>query len=393
LFLILIFVFNKYEKLNRNINTFLNIYSLVLFIIILIKLINTLNINELDNKINNTFSKNINYNSNKNKRDIYLIILDGYPNNSTLLNLFSFDNSKFIHDLEEKSFHIFKKSNSNYSLTFLSIASMMNMEFLRTSVNQTNSINRKPIYNLIENNKVVQYLKNQNYKFINLSSGWAATDFFECADINVKQNNYLNEFSYYLINSSLLKDIFNFFGLNVNSNLTNVNYTFDQIEKIRFVSGPKFVLAHILAPHDTYIYNEKGNYENSINNSTNGFDKSRYLISLEILNNKVIKMINTIVNDKNNKPIVIIQSDHGSSSSFIPYTEKWNKPNSINLNERMKNFAAYYFPDKNNVFTDSISPVNTFRIVFNNYFNEKYNLFPNKIYFSNYEKPFDFIEY
>ena len=57
----------------------------------------------------------------------------------------------------------------------------------------------------------------------------------------------------------------------------------------------------------------------------------------------------------------------------------------------MSNFQALYLP---NVDSDLVSkattPVNIFRILFNSYFGENYEIIPDKIFWNAWNKPYDF---
>jgi hypothetical protein len=62
--------------------------------------------------------------------------------------------------------------------------------------------------------------------------------------------------------------------------------------------------------------------------------------------------------------IIIVQSDHG----YRNYTRQDNLPREVEL----KNLSAFYFQDRQyNLLNDSITNVNTFRIVMDKYFNYK----------------------
>ena len=75
--------------------------------------------------------------------------------------------------------------------------------------------------------------------------------------------------------------------------------------------------------------------------------------------------------------MIILQGDHGSIGS---------KPNT-----RMTIFNAYYLPNGGvKALHDDISPVNTFRVVFNTYFGGKYNILDDVSYFSIYSAPFEY---
>jgi hypothetical protein len=63
------------------------------------------------------------------------------------------------------------------------------------------------------------------------------------------------------------------------------------------------------------------------------------------------------------------------------------------LRERMTILNAYYLPsDGNNLLYDSITPVNTFRLIFDFYFDTNNGLLDDRCYFSTYGRPYDFID-
>lgn len=57
----------------------------------------------------------------------------------------------------------------------------------------------------------------------------------------------------------------------------------------------------------------------------------------------------------------------------------------------MKILNAYYLPEGEGLYP-SISPVNSFRLVFNTYFQADYSLLDDRSYFSSYNTPYDFQE-
>jgi len=64
--------------------------------------------------------------------------------------------------------------------------------------------------------------------------------------------------------------------------------------------------------------------------------------------------------------MIILQSDHGPRTELV-----WRDPKEPFITDRSAILNAYYFPeDCRDQLYDSISPVNSFRVVFNCAFNE-----------------------
>ena len=75
-------------------------------------------------------------------------------------------------------------------------------------------------------------------------------------------------------------------------------------------------------------------------------------------------------------PIIIIQGDHGPSHFDVP--------------SRMAILNAYYFPDHEFAVYPEITPVNSFRLLFNNYFNTDFDLLEDVSYYSQYPNAYQF---
>lgn len=74
--------------------------------------------------------------------DIYYIILDTYTRADTLSSYFSYNNDGFLTDLENKGFYVARRSQSNYSYTALSLASMM-QDYVAGFDNQVTYLNQR----------------------------------------------------------------------------------------------------------------------------------------------------------------------------------------------------------------------------------------------------------
>lgn len=104
-----------------------------------------------------------------------------------------------------------------------------------------------------------------------------------------------------------------------------------------------------------------------------------YIEQTLFINQKIEKIINSIIDRTDNNYIIVIQSDHG-----VPRGVK-------KLEERYPVLNAFYFPDKDySLLYNEISLVNTWRIILNKYFNQNFDLLPDKAFWSYYAYPYNF---
>lgn len=65
-------------------------------------------------------------------------------------------------------------------------------------------------------------------------------------------------------------------------------------------------------------------------------------------------------------------------------------PSDTLIKARMGILNAYHLPGCSDRIYEGITPVNSFRVVFNCYFDTDLDMLPDKSYFSSYDSPFDF---
>ncbi|MFO7996483.1 MAG: hypothetical protein R6U93_04970, partial [Dehalococcoidia bacterium] len=135
------------------------------------------------------------------------------------------------------------------------------------------------------------------------------------------------------------------------------------------LEGSKFVVAHLFCPHETFVFGPEGQHVSPVN-WANYEDKQFYLGQYIFISREIEKVVNELLEESENPPIIILQSDHGLRSH--------HKGIEIGENEWRKILNAMYLPGMNySEISDSVSPVNTFRLVFSHYFDADYPLLGN----------------
>ena len=106
-----------------------------------------------------------------------------------------------------------------------------------------------------------------------------------------------------------------------------------------------------------------------------------YAGQVAFVNSQMERIIDSILAESATTPVIIIQGDHGpdSTSGRVSYVQ-----------ERMTNLNAYLLPTGDAGLYPDITPVNSFRVVFNEVFGGNYELLPDRVLYSEYDTPYLF---
>ncbi len=323
--------------------------------------------------------------------DIYYIILDAYAHEQTLKEIYDFDNSEFSKFLKEAGFYLVDEGRSNYPFSAPSLASSLNLEYLdylRGSGGDNPEIS-VAFYYLIENNKAVQFLKSRGYKFVHFDSGWSGNERNRHADLQLRYG-YGNEFAVVLAQTTLLLPFRRVLNLLAGDHRRRILGIFAGIAEVhRTAPGPKFVFAHLVCPHGPYVFGPQGEErEVDMVSLTRPGRHRAYLDQVQFVNMKVEELLEVLLAPSDRMPVVVIQADHGPIS-----VGGFKDPSDRFLRERMRILNAYFLPDNGkDLLYPSITPVNTFRLIFNYYFGSDLPLLPDRSYYRGNSTSYDFYD-
>jgi hypothetical protein len=296
--------------------------------------------------------------------DIYLIVLDGYAASSTAREILSFDNSPFESRLRNYGFRIAKNTTTHSKDTAVVMASLLNMEKLETPPPEMEG----PIFERIRTNRVFSTLHSLGYQTVHfpiLSYASLVTPMRhadrEVIPQQILGSHHLDDFRYELIKTTLCRPLLKGFYTDGTNSLSALytNYIFQQLEGMPRQKGPKFVYAHIPCPHAPFVFDEAGN---SIGYQRVG-NEQYYLGQYKYVSRKTLAVMDAILGQSENPPIVILLSDHG------PRGESANSIGSRDEHWQRIFFAALIPDEKIRVkITDTFPVLQTFRLLFDDYF-------------------------
>jgi hypothetical protein len=325
--------------------------------------------------------------------DIYYIILDMYVRDDVLMDIFGFNNSAFLDRITEMGFYVANCSQSNYTDTPLSLASSFNVAYLESFAEEliSRNLDHYRIEPYVQNSLVLGVLKDLGYTIVNIESGfflseWRDTDIYLSGNVEAANRVFtfggLNAFEGMLLQSTVGKWIYDnrpslpefirpYLDQPYIERRDQILYALDTLENVASISGPKFVFAHIVAPHPPFVFGPNGEFVVRNTPLTLNFDFEdreweRYVPGYRgqviYLNNRFETILEEIVDESARPPIIVLQSDHGITRVS-------------STRERVAILNVYHLPDGGNeLLYPSISPVNTFRVIFNHYFGGDFDL-------------------
>lgn len=340
--------------------------------------------------------------------NIFYIIVDGYGRGDVLEELYGHDNSEFLGALAERGFYVADQSSSNYQQTFLSLASSLNFSYLdevAASVNEGAS-RRSPLVTLIQNNQVRQILEQAGYEIVIIDSDWPSMEKIEGTALTAFERTPgqegeiagLSKFEKLLWDNTIFSYL-TLKELTFAAHRDTVLANFESLNIAASQAGPQFVITHIIAPHPPFVFDESGqyiepNHDYSIRDGSDyAGDKEGYLPGYEkqltYINGRLLEAIDQILAESDHPPVIVVQGDHGPGAFLDWYSLAGNSC----FKERTSILNAYYFPDQSyNELYESITPVNSFRVILNQFLGTALPLLADKSYFSLWDKPYNFID-
>ena len=297
------------------------------------------------------------------KPNVYHIILDEYTDNEILTKKFGYNNEKFLEFLNNNGFYMHDKLFSTFGSTVKELNVILNMEYPK----KLGWVSED--YESLNNNKVMSIFSNQDYSVIETNSMMRWKNF---SDVDTKlcyDTNFINsEFLDQVLGKSIIRYFLEKYQQDTRRD--TVRCTFDVLNEITLkTDGPKYVFSHVYVPHPPFLFGPNGENvipdRREISGLQSWENPQGYVNQLIYATNEITVVIKNIVkNDPN--AIVIVQGDTGTLTG-ADISKKTMKE----IYQAHSILYAVRIPDVED--SDYMIPVNTYRIIFNNYFNMNYD--------------------
>jgi hypothetical protein len=355
-----------------------NVISIVLLIFPLFTIGSYLTRQSIANRMNRNTTTISAVPLDKNTPDVYYIILDAYGREDVLREKYGFDNSPFVNALRKRGFYVGDCSQSNYAFTEYSLASTLNYDYLDVLGGTHNNARIA----LIKRGVVRSFLEGLGYQTIAFPTGWAST---EWKDADIFYADFgggfttVSEFEKLFMDTTLLRVPSDYARTSIqdveerDARRMRVLSALDKLKSIPDKPGHQFVFAHLVIPHPPYSFGPNGEAI-SFNDGAPVEERIKaYTDQVLFINHEILEVVDAILSKSEPPPVIIIQGDHGPLPDIA-----------FSGDEKMPILNAYYLPGteaQKNLYP-SITPVNTFRVILNSYFDQNLPLLNDVSYYA-----------
>lgn len=316
--------------------------------------------------------------------DIYHFVFDRYGSAETMASVYGVE-AAAGDLLEARGFYVAADSHSNYLKTGQSLASTFYLDYLDPLADDPRIEGRSwhPIFAMLDDHRVARLLQERGYRFLQFGSWWKGTHENARADENRPYG--FSEFNMYYLRHTVLRTAIGLFpdtrfAQRLDWDNGQCQRVARQIEEIKAIGAgdePIYVFAHFLMPHDPFVFGPDGRClpldEANRRGSEQGY------VEQVAYADRIIGDIVDALQDRPEPPVILIQADEGPYP-VRDYEVPWQDAAASELAIKSGILNAYYFTDGDYAaLRPDISPVNSYRVLFNKYFGAEFPILPDRI--------------
>lgn len=332
--------------------------------------------------------------------DIYFIVLDGYARADVLRELYDYDNSSFVDSLRAMGFQVLEHSRANYCQTILSLAATLNFDYVPRLV-EIDSLSRyrRPLHDLINDNRLFAELRSRGYSIVSFASGFHPTE-LDGVDHYLRGGWSLSEFQHIAISTTPLPLLMRLGRSQYDLHRQRIEFILRELPQIDVGSRPRFTFAHLVTPHPPFVFGPHGEPISRLRpfdfgDGSHYYDAGgsraeyvgKYRNQLAYVSERILHTLRVILERADKPPVIVLQADHGPGSGL----HWWSLPRT-DMHERFAVLNALYMPGSSQAIRDDLSLVNTFRLLMDTYFATHLGLLDDRSYYTVLTQPYYYFD-
>jgi hypothetical protein len=335
-------------------------------------------------------------------RDIYFLVWDRYGSESGRRGLGAGAND-LPGWLESRGFIVARHAHANYGRTSMSLAATLNMTTLDEAIASVGPASDEPgpVHELIQAHAVGRFLKERGYRYIHIGSWFAPTRTVGIADENLAMP-WGTDFEAKLEATTFKPTLDDLLGVpdppkHHVLHRRSAQWQLRELDRVVGEDGPKFVLSHILLPHDPYVFDEIGEYPTEEERESRS-EGDKYGRQTLFVDDQVRRIVDRLLDaPPDDQPVIVVAGDEGPFPSRYAADKDgfdWATASTTELETKFGILDAFYLPGEAPPGAPAPYPTmsawNTFRVVLGRYFGADLPLLPDRTYTSRgWKSPYD----
>ncbi|MFO1539198.1 MAG: hypothetical protein ACKOTZ_01940 [Chloroflexota bacterium] len=326
-------------------------------------------------------------------RDIWIIVLDRYGSAAALTALGGFT-SDLPDWLATRGFAVAPEARASYGRTTLSLAARMDPA----------SRDPAPVQALLSDHAVGRFLRAQGYRYVHLGSWFEPTKRSAIADENpvLRSGSDLRALVESTTAAPALATLLGLRRPPAHHLLPRAAALFSlrELARIRATPGPKLVVAHVLLPHEPYVFDETGRYPTPEERAARTLDDG-YRRQMLWTNAQVRALVDDLLDvPADAQPAILLLADEG------PYPDRyaasqatfdWTSATPDELATKFGVLTALYAPGPTRPAALPLEPavttVNLASVLLSRYWDGPWRLLPDRSWASaGWYRPYDLID-
>ena len=322
--------------------------------------------------------------------DIYHFVFDRFTSADVLAEHYELDIAATLELLEERGFYVADHSFSNYHRTAHSLASTFYMDYLDllAEAQEVAGNNWQPVHRMLGDHRVARFLKARGYDFLQFGSWWTGTFRNPVADEN--RPHGFSEFNMLYLRRTMLRPIFHALPDSPltmhldwdNAQCQRIRPQLEEIKALGERERPVYVFAHILLPHGPYNFSADGECLTQLQSQQRG-SRQGYIDQARFASRIIEELVSHLLAEGRAEPVILIHADEGPFPEGRDPKVPWQELPNEQLRIKTAILNAYYLPDgQYEQLNEEISPVNSFRVIFNALFGTDFEILTERTFVS-----------